>query len=555
MRATLSSEITVVRFAAFAEMAWLERRPELGLICRAAGQSGNRITAATIQSALPGLADAGARNVVSWCRMLGLCDAHGGLTALGEDVAESDEAPVPEQGVYGFWLGYHPLMGRRVLAVERLTSSRDQRFEAIESFHVEPDRGVVFQSVTNLQERFLVRDLPTNHGEGGVLEGTTKATCRLRWVLDFDAERDQWQLDGLIETPQGGMMAMKHEAESDGLDLWGLAASWTSGPLSAFGRWNEQERRLAVALKSLSHEEQDDFRKALQLASVEIPGKGTYERVSLEGVPIGPSSAAEAQRWALSRFVRRLAREPAYRSRSEVRQLFAELTEETPLEAFGPTLPTHAQSIGGALHATHPEVFWSLAAPVDLAPYPVPSEELDGLQVGAAAAEVRADAPGVVRVPYRGGWSMRRLVDRLFAGGEPRRTLLCDRYVRGADNLATLRIFVDAIRAVGAACTIEVWTGDEEADFNELKGITGTAPRAYRQVFGRALPHDRYFLVETVDGDRFGWHLSNSPIHARADVVGAGPEAPLRWKDLAGSRVSPDELEPALRQWLEGGRR
>jgi hypothetical protein len=557
MRVVLSSEIPVTRVAVFAEMAWMERRPELGLLCRAAREQGNRITAATVQSALPGLPDAGAKNVIAWCRMLGLCDAQGGLTALGEDVAERDEAPVPEQGVYGLWLAEHPVMGRRVLAVERLASSRDQRFDSIEPVACDPDRGEVFRSVVDPKERFMVRDLPANHGQPGGLARDTRATCRLRWTLDFDNARDQWQLDGIIEAPQGNgkhaMRPMQHDPESDGLDLWNLAATWATGPLSSFGRWQADERRLAVPFQGLADAEIDTFRKTLSLRRVEIPGKGAYDDVTLEDVPVGPASGDDAQRWALSRFDRRLAAKPGYRSRSEVRDLFAELTEGTPLERFAPTLPAHHDLLQQA--AKDPERFWSLAAPVDLAPYPVGSDDLAGLRIGTPASSTTAEASGVVRVPYRGGWSMRRLADRLLAGTSPRKVLLCDRYVRSDDNLATLKLLVATLRASAPGVAVEVWTGDEEADFKKIQGITGTAARSYREVFGRNLPHDRYLLVLPSQGQGFGWHLSNSPIHARADVPDASPETPLRWKELLGTRVTAGELEPALRQWLGGGGR
>ena len=62
-------------------MAWLERRPELELLCRAAQSDGGLISGATVQQVLPGLSDIGADNVVSWCRMLQLCDEKGGLTS------------------------------------------------------------------------------------------------------------------------------------------------------------------------------------------------------------------------------------------------------------------------------------------------------------------------------------------------------------------------------------------------------------------------------------------------------------------------------------------
>ena len=555
MRCVLTTEIPVSRVAVFAEMAWMQRRPELGLLCRTAREHGNRITTAVVQSAVPDLPDAGANNVIAWCKMLGLCDGRGGLTALGEDVADADEAPVPEQGVYRLWLAQHPVLGRRVLAVERLASNRDQCF--IEPLPLSPDRGKVFRSVLDGKERFMVRDLPTNHGQAGALIGDTRATCRLRWTLDFDQARDQWQLDGVIEAPQGNgkhaMRPMQHEPESDGLDLWNLAATWAVGPLHSFGRWQADERRLAVTFEGLTEGEFDTFRKTLALRRVEIPGKGVYENVTLEDVPVGPGSVPDAQRWAMARLDRHLSAKPGYRSRAEVREQFAQLTEGTPLEALGPTLPSHADLLAQA--SKDADRFWSLAAPVDLSPFPLASEQLGPLRIGSPAPIVSSEPLGVVRIPYRGGWSMRRLVDRLLSGVAPRRVLLCDRYVRGDDNLDALRLLVVALRAAAPNVAVDVWTGDEEADFKKVQAITGAFPRSYREVFGRSLPHDRYLLVLPGQGQGFGWHMTNSPLHARADVTGAGPEAPLRWKDLAATRVSADELEPALRQWLAGGGR
>jgi hypothetical protein len=550
MRAVLSTEIPIARVAVFAEMAWMERRPELGLVCRAAREDGRRVSAATVQSVLPGLAEAGARNVIAWCRMLGLCDAQGGLTALGEDVAERDEAPVPEQGVYGFWMAEHPVLGRRILTVERLSSSRDHRFDAIKPLPFTPDRGVVFHSVAIPHERYLLRDLPANHGQTGCLLGETRGACRLRWTLDFDASRDQWQLDGTLEAPQGGMRPIQHETESDGLELWALAASWGAGPLAAFGRWQPKERRLAVALQGLTDDEQDTFRKTFKLREVEVPGKGSYKDVTLEDVPIGPT-AEEAPRWALARLDRHLAKSFVYRSRGEVRRLFAELIEGSPLEPFSPTLPAHDALLAAA--AQKPALFWSLAAPVDLAPRPVPEDELAVLRVGKSAAAAIPETPGVIRMPHRSGWSMKRLVDHLMAGSAPRSVLLCDRYVRGSENIASLKLFAEAVRRLSPAVQIHVWTGDEEADFKQIQAITGAAPKAYREVFGRSTPHDRYLLVVPRSGEGFGWQLSNSPLHARSPFPDVGPDSALEWRDLTGMRVSADELEPPLQKWLHRG--
>lgn len=377
MRVVLSTPVAVERVAVFAEMAWLERRPELGLLCGAARDAGGRITTALVQSVLPGLADAGARNVIAWCTTLALCDRQGALTQLGEGTAEQGEAPVPEQGVFDLWLAYHPLMGRRVLSADRLASTSDARFEAIAPLPFEPARGRVFRSVARPEERMIVRDLPG--ASKGALPRPTGARCRLRWTLDFDAGRDHWQLDGTLEPK----IVIKHDAESDGIDLRRLADIWGAGPLASLGRWDATARRLMVALDGLDDKAQESFEMPLTVPKLDVPERGSYEAVTIEAVPIGPSTSAVAQRWARGRLERRLGREPRYRSRDEVRRVFSEGVVGTPLEPWAPTLPAHVDLIGRS-PAGQPERYWSLAAPVDLAPQPLSEAELGVCAIDAS---------------------------------------------------------------------------------------------------------------------------------------------------------------------------
>ena len=128
MRTVLSVPLAVHKMAVFAELAWMEQRPELSLLCLQAREQGGRLTPLAIQQCLPGLSEAACRNVLESCRVLGLVDKQGSLTPLGEEVAESQEAPVPEQGVYSLWVASHPLLGNRILSVERLSSTREPRF-------------------------------------------------------------------------------------------------------------------------------------------------------------------------------------------------------------------------------------------------------------------------------------------------------------------------------------------------------------------------------------------------------------------------------------------
>lgn len=555
MRVSLTTEIPVEYVSVFAEMAWLERRPELGLLCQQARKTGSRLLLATVQAVVPGLKDAGARNVIAWCKTLGLCDEHGCLTTLGEDVAAHQEAPIPEQGVYGLWLAQHPLMGRRILAVQRLSSRADARFESIVGLPIEPERKRVFQSVTDPKQRFLLRDLPSNNGQRGCVRGPANATCKLKWSVDFESRQNQWQIDGTIATGPPDITPITHTPESDELDLDALERAWGQGPLAAFGRWQVAERRLAVPFSGLTEEEQESFTKTLQLPQVEVPGKGTYANVRLEAVPIGPAGTADAQKWAHARFIRCLDHKPAYRSRSEARRLFAELVEGTPLERLKPELPAHKALLEEQRVRKNMEQYWLLAAPVDLAPHPVSQQELNAFSIDASKITTGEVNPRSFQIPYRGGWSMLKLVTQLLAGTLPRRVLLCDRYVRGAKNMESLQLLVKAIRSISASTLIEVWTDEEGSDFAQLKGMTGCQPRSYRDVFGRSAPHDRYLLVATDSDEGHGWQMSNSPLDLRTETAGAGPETPLRSRELLAVRMSAEELPERLRQWLRGGKR
>lgn len=553
MKAVLTTPINIEKVTAVAEMAWLERRPELGLVCRAARHGGG-LTAAAVQSVLPGLGDAGARNVVSWCVTLGLCDSQGGLTRLGEDAAENDQAPVPEQGVYRLWLVEHPLMGRRILHVERQGAEQDRlRFDDIQPLPIHPDSAVTFQSVVDGRQHFIFRKFPSNHAQPGCVRESSRSECQMRWVLDFDQESTSWQLEGHLDSGSRGSQESEHKAEQVDIDLWAELESWAHGPLDPHGKWQAAERRLAVPFEALVEAEQDSFRKTLKLQHVDVRGKGRWQNLMLSDVSIGPQNASDAERWALSRLKRTLLKKPGYRSRAELRERYAMLGEGTPLEPFAPALPDHAALLGEL--KDDPGMFWSLAAPVDLAPHRVPREELQSLRIGVAEAAV-ATSCNAVHMPYRSGWTMQDLVDRLLAGNRPQRVLLCDRYVRGKDNLTMLRLLVESLRGCHPNIRIDVWTDEAEADFQQIQSITGRLPRAYHEVFGRSRqcqPHDRFLLVAPDSGPGFGWHMSNSPLHARTNSADASPATCLRWKELLAYRLLAEQLQEQLKHWLVGG--
>jgi hypothetical protein len=552
VRATLVQDLEVVRFAAFAEMAWMDSRPELREICKLAEDSGERITGAVVQQALPGLSDTGSDNVIAWCRDLGLCDAHGALLELGRRVADTGEAPIPEQGVYDFWLTSHPVLGRRVLHVDRIAPVNDKRFSELADMAIVPELGQPCTSVVDKRRAFVVRGFPANHGRPTAVAQPTTARCQLEWLIDSTPGVSGTSMKGSVDTAAGEQL-MHSSFESREADLESLMRQWASGPLSRFGSWipGVGGGRLEVAFDGLPEAEQDTFLTDLELGAVDTGSDGHWGDARLTDVPIRPRSAPEAQKWAEARLNRHLRGSGIRHTRADVRREFAERTEDTPLAEFLPELPSHASLVEGCRGT--PELYWRLAASVDLAPFPTPQQELAAMPLGQALPQVGSspEDPASVVVPYRGGWSMQTLLDRLIGSRAPRRVLLVDRYVRGQQNLVALAVVMATLRRHGAV-TLDVWTGTEteDRDIAEITRITGRAPRHYGAVFGRDRLHDRYLIVVPEAGACFGWQMSNSPLDARSpDGVEPSPATPLRWRDLAASRLARDQMHDEMAKW------
>jgi hypothetical protein len=559
MRCELTTELVVEKFAVFAEVARLERRPELGVLCRGARSAGGSISTEVIQRLLPGVSRVAAENILVWCRTLRLCDDRGTLMELGERVADSDEAPVPEQGIFALWVASHPLFGNRVLHLERQSSTRDARFENIVPLPITPERNVPFQSILDPEVRIVLREFLSESGAPGCIrQGSSK--CRLRWTLDFGAGRNQWQLEGSLSVGERSQ-PIQHTPESLPLDLWKLFERWANLHLTQVGQWQPETRRLAVSFDKLPDASQEGFTHTYPLPEVEVPGRGTYKQVRVENVPIGPRTRDDAHRWARARLDRALARERAYRTRSDVRRLFVSLVEETPLAPLQPTLPDHATFVNEARR--EPALLWSLAASVDLAPFPVDAGQLADLTVGTEAVRTTpARGERTVRIPYSASWSMRDLVEALLDGTRPRRMLLCDRYVYGDKNLHTLELLMNTLRTLHPEAQLEIVTESQPgntAQHERIRTITGRPPRLYKDMFGqhrRNQLHARYLLVEPDSGSGFGWQMDNSPLDAQPPRGSPPtPQSPLRWRDFAAQRLERAELFPDLGRWLEGGAR
>ncbi|TNE43164.1 MAG: hypothetical protein EP343_34725 [Deltaproteobacteria bacterium] len=502
----------------------------------------------------------GAKNIIEWCSSLNLCDNRGHLQKLGEDTAETDEAPVPEQGVFEVWAAQHPLFGSRWLHVERITSQTDHRFEHLESLPLYPDIGNSWQSVIDPTKRYVLRGLPSQSMEVQCFRGVTNSSCRIRWSFDFTEGTNQWQMEGALD-PERKLRAIQHNPESVPLDLWKLFERWASWHLAEKGQWNTEQHYMAVSFAELTEDAQETFVQNFSILELEVPGYGSYANVEFQNVPIGPNSESDASQWAVARLTRRIKEDRRYRTRNDVRRYFVELVEGTPLELFQPSLPSHTELLDE--FSGLGEMFWSLAAPVDLAPFVPGAQELASLTIGSNSQlsyEGQNREEAIVRIPHRGEWSMHDLVARLLNGAKPYRVLLCDRYIRGGDNLATLQLLFDTIKKLHSTARLEIVTepeGKKGGNLSSIEKIIGSSPRTYHDMFGsnrNNRPHARYFLIDEGNGEGVCWQMDNSPLDSRPNNSNqVSPRTPLRWRDFGAFQLDKSELPLDLGRWFEGG--
>lgn len=364
MKTKLRAEVEVTAVTVLAEVAVFERRPELALVCRAAAQRGG-LDVQLFDSVLPGLSEAARSNLRRHCEYLGLCDGEGRLTEAGRHCAERSEAPIPEQGVYTFWVAQHPLCGVRLLHFRREhPDPRDSDFQNLQAVPdwLQADRSRSSESVLD-RTRFCLRELhgPPQQPVKCRLAGAP--ACQLSWDIDLSTGENQWSLTGQLEWsgPEGRQGARFTTPRESIRDLEGpaLFASWER-------RWSKAQGYAAMDFDGKLGEAEGAFRRDFRYPSVTVPSRGQYANVEVIGVPVGPSSQAQAQRWADALLLAALEKEQGYVVTSRLQALWSGLIRGTPLQGFSVKLAGVEEYLR-ALEGKE-RVYWMLAAPFDLQP-------------------------------------------------------------------------------------------------------------------------------------------------------------------------------------------
>jgi hypothetical protein len=363
MKALLYSQVELWQIAAFAEVAIWERRPELQRLCASVPDRGT-LGPDQIDKVLPGLSEAARKNIVRYLSYLRLLDERGALTALGRRCAATGKAPAWELGVYHFLVAAHPLFRCHVIDIRRAPADgNDWDFKGLEGVPdwFGPDPARVWTSAFDGALKFTLYALPAPRGVDSSARVEKLQAARLVWSVDLDSGQNAWHIEGELVGERGPVTFRSQPESVPPQKLVGLFAAWEN-------RWNQKSGRLAMAYDGGAADGRETFFRTFRYREVKAGEFGTFSEVVVEGVPVGPSSAAEARQWALSLAIARVEAADAYCSRDAWTKEWAEIVQGTPLEPDAGTAPApDAVTTVPSGKPLSPRTRWLLNAPSDLA--------------------------------------------------------------------------------------------------------------------------------------------------------------------------------------------
>ena len=365
MRAVLEAEVEIREVRVFAELAVWEKRPDLQTLCVAA-RDRRSLDEEAIATVLPGLSLRARENLLRHLSYVGLTDRGGAPTALGRRCATTGAAPAWEQGGYRLLVAFHPLFESWVLDFRRDSGhARDRDFDNLEPLPsgLSPKRDRVFTSAFDGSKRFSIAAFPAERGQNPVCRSHSKSPGKLRWEIDLALGTNEWTIGGHAgDWDRRGKGKFQSPPESmEPNELCGLVADWES-------QWERaQEGRLAMAYDGKAGRDgRESFLRSRRHDHVEVRRFGTFDKVTVEDVPVGPATKDDAHIWATAILVARCKTDDAYVSPYDWRSGWSSAIKGTPLAEWAGEAPdqtTLSEVNGRPLSA---RTRWLLAAGADL---------------------------------------------------------------------------------------------------------------------------------------------------------------------------------------------
>ncbi|CAN98379.1 hypothetical protein sce8209 [Sorangium cellulosum So ce56] len=361
------------RVAEHAAVVWAADRLRAGLEAQT-----EQLCDASAQGPLLGLSPVVGRRLGRICEELGLLRLEKNrivqLTNEGERVAASTEPRVfvPQLGAWLLFWSEDPLLPQPLLRVEpgKELSAHEERQaggarngEGKRRFEMVPE--VIAKTCDERGERPPLELPAAKDGapirivaiERKVQPLGVEGVLSLELSFEPEVAAASLRLQGTL-AGKGIDRALPAPSGHDHASVW-LSLLRSNG---AEDWWNPRSGKLRMSFKALSDDARTSFRLRMPFKTPEIPGLGRFDDTSVDGVPLEPVSAGDAQRW----FDWLLALRS---ERTQWPDVFA--TNVAELQALFPGFslrpPIQREFAQGLRGTERPRpAYWNLQAPMDL---------------------------------------------------------------------------------------------------------------------------------------------------------------------------------------------
>lgn len=364
----LSRRLELEKYEVVMEVGRQQRREELHAVLMLAEEHGGKATAQLIsQELLQGRPETVGKAIIDRCRDLGLLGESGEITPIGRDALRTGSVFVPERGRYTVWLTDDPLVPQKLVHIEpkeesyltdevAMIRSGKMKGEARDEAEPLPERlrrlvGGPYDLMGREGGRIVIRSIEPNGVRVHVgPEGDTRV------VLRVAPDRSQLSVGGGFE----------RVLEAPKLDF---DESWISalGPMAKRWARSRDPPALKSSFDELGPKELTSFSRTVHLLKPSLEGYGEFGETSVDGVPIVPGTAHDAEAWARWLLKKSIV---GYVDREQYRVLIESAASKFP-DFPGVELPSEselADELGSerAADGAFPRAYWYLRAPLDL---------------------------------------------------------------------------------------------------------------------------------------------------------------------------------------------
>lgn len=539
MKIELQTNTPIYQFSTINTLSIFQSRPEIARLVQEAEKGYRHITKDIVGRVLHLDPDAQYDNIIQYLETLGLCDSSGFLKP--NVPIQDSKVPIPEYGSFQYWYFKNEGLGTYFLHADYVDAP-SLLSDEIESALLTLDQKT-FQSVCDKEKLFLP-EISKNTKIGPV----TKGSISLK--ISLTEERAYLELHGKIQNK-----IINQEQKEFNLDWISMVDVWLKNVDSQIN-FDSTHNIVRVPFSFVKEDISalKDFKMVISLGTISsenIFDIGTFKNVILRDAQIAPKTEPDAQKWVENLFFQKLEKLSTYISRDELIHLFIECIDGTPLENFQLELPSTKELIAKLERNNKKMQVWYLRAASDLN---LQLNENERYIYGVSSSDNIHRSKETFHMK-NSEISMFELLNVLLDGTSPMKALVIDKHAYQASNAANLHLLIKTLKEFVPNIQIDIVSPKNDKEkiksankIGNMKKVSAESSETFFQN-GKA-PHDRYIYFQINKHNGFGWRLTHTLLHPKANQS-TTPEDILRWEPIGGTFMTKETIiDPEVKAWL-----